>query len=144
MDPSVWLRLCKKFSHASVYYRQKVMQNVSHLSLSDWWLKRHCCSNPFSPVPSLQPLLPPAAGGISGSSGSPPAKQVGAVSGGQGKADWGEGSLAVVVEGSKEAQEGRRSPRPLLVHPTLLLILAAFWTLSYDRGRREVTGRETQ
>jgi len=56
------------------------------------------------------------------------------VSGGQGKADWAEGSLAEVVAGLKEGQEGMRSPRPLLVHPTLLLILAAFWTLSDDRG----------
>ena len=110
---------------------QKVMQNVSHLSLNDW-LNLHCCSSPFSPPSAFQPL--PPAGGISDSSGSPPAKRVGAVSVGQGKADWVEGSLAGVEGGLKEAQEGRRSPRPLLVRLTLLLILAAFWTLSDDRG----------
>lgn len=124
---------CPRVLGALVHAGHQKLLSVDSLclSLSDW-SNPHCCSNPCSPVAAFQP--PPPAGGISGSSGSPPAKQVGAVSGGQGKADWAEGSLAEVVAGLKEGQEGMRSPRPLLVHPTLLLILAAFWTLSDDRG----------
>ena len=109
---------------------ETIVMQLMHANLCPSnWRKTHF---PY-PTPDLPTLLPSAlVVGTSGSSGSPPAKQVGAGSEGRGKADEGEDMLEEVVAGLKEGQVGTRSPRPHLVH--LILTLTAFWTLSDDKG----------